>query len=90
MFPQQNLLIKNPDIFVTSKEQFSLFDDCLNSIVSILPGEQQHQTLKVIQIVWPHIARSSLQNEGRMIMEYKVEISFSLMDSFHCISLLIV
>ena len=89
MFPQQNLVIKNHDIFVTY-----LFNDCLNNIVSILPREQQHQTLEVIQRVWPYIARSS-QYEGtgctNLLWCIRLNIfSFSLMDSFHCISLLIV
>ena len=75
MFPQQNLLIKNPDIFVTSREHFFLFDVCLNSIVSILPREQQHQSLKVIQIVWPDIARSSIGLATQTYMVYKFENS---------------
>ena len=71
MFPQQNLLINFPDIFVTSEAHFHLFDVCIKSL---LPLTEQQQTLKVIRIVWPHVC----QNPGglhKLIMVYKIEYS---------------
>ena len=50
MISQQNLLIKNPEIFVTSEANVRLFKSCLNNIASLFREEDFGSVLRSIVV----------------------------------------